>query len=166
MRHTILFLVFIMTLSLVHGQSDTTKDNKKTALLCFYRKQQFVGSGNGIGIQINLNKVKKISSGRRVILEVNTEDSSLEITTSNLFNNPTAHTVLNIITKAGQTYYIETNWDDVYDSTRHDSVKILGLGINFILKDEKLGKAEFTNDNNFKDKQDNIETIKVTKTNR
>lgn len=164
MTHKIklLLLVIIGSISnnlIAQVQKDTTL-NENTAYLYFYRAKQFVGCGNKIGIQINNKKIQKIKNGNRLIIEVSHLNDHIEITTSNTINSLTAYSKLVIKPEGGKIYYIEVNWDNVYDRERKEQVKIAGLGINFILKDEQKGKVEFYDNSSFKDKQNLIEHIK------
>ena len=156
-----ILVISMISSDLIAQEESDTLLSDKIAYLYFYRSKQFVGSGNGIGIQINDNEIQRLKNGTRLIIEYSHINQPIYITSFNKINCLTAHSRLEINPEGGQIYYIEVNWDKIYDKERESHTQIAGLGINFIQNDEKKGKTKFFNNTSFKDKQNSIKRISI-----
>jgi hypothetical protein len=158
MKIAILLLILFVNISFIVGQNVSERNEKEDASIYFYRKKQFAGSGNRIKILINSNSIGRLKVGHRLIVKVRPEDTVV-ITAHNLLLGKINLNERNIIPEAGEKYYVETNWDKIYDKERPPKLQIYGLGIFLILRNKEQGMKDFNDDKYFNDHLNNIKVI-------
>lgn len=158
MKTATFLLILFVNVSFIHGQNVPDRNEKEDASICFYRKKQFTGSGNRIEILINSISIGRLKAANRLIVKVRPEDTVIIAVHHKLLGTIYLNEKT-IIPKKGEKYYVETNWDKIYDKERPSPLQIFGLSIFLILRDKEQAMKDFNDDKYFKDHLNNIKVL-------
>ena len=160
MKTAFLIMILFINGSITNGQITSDRTENKDASICFYRKKQFTGSGNRIELLINSNSIGRLKTGNRLIVKVKPEDS-LVISAHHKLLGTIYLNEKTIVPNPGEKYYVEANWDKIFDKERRSRLQIYGLSIFLILRDKDQAMNVFNNDKYFKDHLNSLKVISL-----